>query len=153
MSRPKIAKTTLIFWYSFAINAFIYHGISLNVADFGGNIYINFALAGFVEIPSIVLNIFALRSIGRRTFTAATLLIAAMTNLLIILFPSNEWFNVIIVMLGKLFIFSSFNTIYIHAGEVFPTVLRHTGMGSCSIAARFGSIFAPFIKEFVSRIN
>jgi OCT family organic cation transporter-like MFS transporter 4/5 len=67
---------------------------------------------------------------------------------------SNDYLNsrILLAMIGKLFIFSSFNAIYIHAGEIFPTVLRHTGIGSCSISARIGTILAPFVKEIVSQV-
>lgn len=40
--------------------------------------------------------------------------------------------------------------VYVYSSEVYPTVLRQIGVGSCSVAGRAGSIIAPFIKEFVS---
>ncbi|CAG2162836.1 unnamed protein product [Oppiella nova] len=41
LSHRLMRNYTLIFWFSFAVNAFIYHGISLNVQQIGGNLYVN----------------------------------------------------------------------------------------------------------------
>lgn len=116
--------------------------------------YQNFMFAGAIEIPSIALNLVGLRYTGRKSFTIATILIAAMCYSAIVLlqlwWPVEHWTIVSLSMIGKLFIFSTYNAIYIHAGEVYPTQLRHTGVSSCSIAARAGSTIAPFVKEMVS---
>ena len=145
---------TLILWLSFYMTGFIYHGFNLNVDILGGNVYLNFALAGLIEIPSTVLNLVGMRLTGRKSFTIGTILSAAICYTAIVLFQigwrTDHWSIVALSMLGKMFIFSTYNAIYIHAGEIFPTELRHSGVSSCSIAARFGSTVAPFVKELVS---
>ncbi|CAM1312764.1 Uncharacterised protein g6074 [Pycnogonum litorale] len=50
-------------------------------------------------------------------------------------------------MIGKFCIASAFAMIYVYSAELFPTVLRNTGVGSCSTIARIGSILAPYVKE------
>ena len=47
----------------------------------------------------------------------------------------------------KFCITCTFAIIYVYSAELYPTVLRQSAVGSCSIAGRFGSIIAPFIKE------
>lgn len=39
----------------------------------------------------------------------------------------------------------SFSTVYLYAGELFPTVVRNSGVGLSSTVARLGSMVAPFV--------
>lgn len=39
----------------------------------------------------------------------------------------------------------SFATVYLYAGELFPTVVRNSGVGLSSTVARIGSMLAPFV--------
>lgn len=39
----------------------------------------------------------------------------------------------------------SFATVYLYAGELFPTVVRNSGVGLSSTVARIGSMVAPFV--------
>lgn len=43
----------------------------------------------------------------------------------------------------------TFSTLYIVAGEVFPTIIRNQGVGSCSIFGRIGSMVAPFVVNSI----
>lgn len=52
---------------------------------------------------------------------------------------------VFLEMLGKFGITASFCIVYAVTSELFPTVIRNTAMGLCSMAARIGTITSPFI--------
>ncbi|KAH7641992.1 organic cation transporter protein-like protein [Dermatophagoides farinae] len=154
VTNKKYCMMTLILWFSFFVNGFIYHGFSLNVEIIGGNIFINFALAGLVEIPSVVISLIGMRYIGRKAFIISTIVSAASCYATIAIFrllcddlSENDILLISLSMLGKMFIFATFNAIYIHAGEIFPTKLRQSGVSSCSISARAGSTIAPFVKD------
>ncbi|CAI9731809.1 organic cation transporter protein-like [Octopus vulgaris] len=62
----------------------------------------------------------------------------------------SYWFSLILVVLGKFGISAAFNSVYLLTAEIFPTVVRTNGLGVASMAARFGSIFAPFILQLSS---
>ena len=53
---------------------------------------------------------------------------------------------VVLSMLGKLAITSSYGTVYIFSAELFPTVVRNVGMGAVSMSGRVGGIICPFIN-------
>jgi OCT family organic cation transporter-like MFS transporter 4/5 len=145
---PKLRKYTLIFWYSWIVNALVYYGLSLNMSDFGGNIYITFLLSGLVELPALLLCAIALRYIGRKKLFSFFMLMITVSTLAVI--PSKTTaFKVTFVLLGKFFVSSAWCIMKLHIPEVFPTVIRHIGIGSSSMAGRFGSIAAPFMKNFV----
>ena len=44
---------------------------------------------------------------------------------------------------------ASYANIYIYANELFPTNVRNTGMGICSMIARVGAIFGTFCNDYL----
>jgi len=48
-------------------------------------------------------------------------------------------------VLLKFFASGSYNIIYIYANELFPTRIRNTGMGICSMVARNELVFVYFM--------
>jgi OCT family organic cation transporter-like MFS transporter 4/5 len=145
---PKLRKYTLIFWYSWIVNALVYYGFSFNMSDFGGNFYITFLLSGLVELPSALITALGLKYIGRRNLFSFFMLLITLSTLAVI--PSKTTaFKVTFALLGKFAVSSTWNVMGIHGPEVFPTVIRHTGLGSCSVIGRIGSISAPYMKNLV----
>jgi len=47
---------------------------------------------------------------------------------------------------------ASYAIIYIYANELFPTNVRNTGMGICSMVARIGAIIGTFCNDYLTRI-
>lgn len=47
-------------------------------------------------------------------------------------------------MIGKFAVSVAFAIVYAYTAEVYPTVLRNTALGACSMASRIGSIVAPY---------
>jgi MFS family permease len=43
----------------------------------------------------------------------------------------------------------SYAIIYIYANEIFPTNVRNTGMGICSMIARIGAIIGTFCNDYL----
>ncbi len=148
LKTPKLRKYTLIFWYSWIVNALVYYGFSLNMSDFGGNFYITFLLSALVELPSNLITVFGLRYIGRRKLYSGFMFLIALSTLLYIS-SETTFFKVTSALVGKFAVTSSWCVLYLHVPEVYPTVIRHIGLGSSSSVGRFGSIAAPFMKNFV----
>lgn len=47
-------------------------------------------------------------------------------------------------MIGKFAVTTAYSLVYAFTAEIYPTVLRNTALGACSMASRIGSITAPF---------
>lgn len=56
-----------------------------------------------------------------------------------------SWLAVTLEMLGKFAVTAGSNLMYAYVAEIYPTVLRNTATGSCSILSRAGSTTAPFL--------
>ena len=57
---------------------------------------------------------------------------------------------VVVAMIGKLAVSILFSFAYFWSSEVFPSTLRTTLVGFCSLMARVGSMAAPAIVDLVS---
>ncbi len=131
------------------MNALVYYGFSLNMSDFGGNFYITFLLSGLVELPSKLITVLGLRYIGRRKLYSGFMFLIALSTLSYIPSKEKTTFKLISALVGKFAVTSSWCVLSLHVSEVFPTVIRHIGIGSSSSVGRFGSIAAPFMKNLV----
>ncbi|KFQ24574.1 Solute carrier family 22 member 13, partial [Mesitornis unicolor] len=51
----------------------------------------------------------------------------------------------VLATIGKFTASASFSTSYVYSAELFPTVIRQTGVGLCSMVGRVAGIIAPLI--------
>ncbi|KFQ31523.1 Solute carrier family 22 member 13, partial [Mesitornis unicolor] len=51
----------------------------------------------------------------------------------------------VLAIIGKFTATASYSTSYVYCAELFPTVVRQTGVGLCSMAARVAGILSPLI--------
>ena len=134
--------------YMWICNALVYYTFSYNIGDFGGNFYITFMLSGLVELPSQLLCALFLKFIGRRPLFIIFMVLTTISCLSII-FVESDWLKVSLALTGKFGVTSSWNILSIYAPEMYPTVLRHIGLGSNSVVGRIGSTSAPFMRNLV----
>jgi len=149
---PNLRWRTLNFYYNWFVNSFVYYGLSLNSGNLGGDLFVNIFIGGAVEIPAYTLSIFVLLKSGRRIALCSSMVVGGIACLCTMFFTKGyytlDWPIVTFAMIGKFCISASFAIVYVYSAEVFPTVLRTTGVGSSSMCARFGSISAPYIAIY-----
>jgi uncharacterized membrane protein len=58
--------------------------------------------------------------------------------------------KLIVFLAGKFAITIAFTVVYVFTAELFPTELRHSMLGTCSMVGRIGSIIAPQTPLLVS---
>ncbi|CAG2100135.1 unnamed protein product [Medioppia subpectinata] len=150
LKKHNIRKCTLIIWYSWVVNALIYYGLSFNMGDFGGNFYVTFVLSGLMELPAQLLTLLLLRYIGRRKLYAIFMIITGASCVAVIAADQSSWLRVLLALVGKYGISSSWNVIQIHGSEIYPTVVRNIAVGVASVVGRVGSISAPFMGNLAS---
>ncbi|CAB0035149.1 unnamed protein product [Trichogramma brassicae] len=144
---PKILTRLLICSFCWLTNTFVYYGLSLNSTEFGqGDKYINFILVVAIEIPGNIFVYPLLNSIGRKATLCGAFVFSGVFCLLIQFVPSYgmwHWVALALYVCGKGCITMAFSTSYVYTTELFPTTLRHSLLGICSMTGRVGSILAP----------
>lgn len=123
-----------------------YYALVLNTSNLHGDPFINCFLSAVVEVPAYMITLLLLQYCSRHFCQSSTLFLGGTMILCVHLLPINlPIVPVILEILGKFGMTSAFCVVYAITSELFPTVIRNTAMGCCSMAARIGTIIAPFI--------
>uniref|UniRef100_A0A673BR48 Solute carrier family 22 member 6 n=1 Tax=Sphaeramia orbicularis TaxID=375764 RepID=A0A673BR48_9TELE len=110
------------------------------------SIYVMQLIFGAVDIPAKLLALGMLSFLGRRITQATCLFLSAVIIFANIFVPTEmQTLRTTLACLGKASTSSSFTTVYLYTGELYPTVIRQTGMGFVSTMARVGSMAAPAV--------
>lgn len=137
-----ISITLWLVWNTLTI---AYLGLSLNTSNLHGNAYFNCFLSALVEMPAYTLSWVMFRWCSRRLSLFSTLFMGGLFLLIIQLIPADlVYLAITLEMIGKFAVTTAFAIVYAYSAEVYPTVLRNTAVGTCSMASRIGSITAPF---------
>ncbi|XP_019385652.1 PREDICTED: solute carrier family 22 member 13-like isoform X1 [Crocodylus porosus] len=141
-----LRKVTLIMSAAWFVNSLVYYGVSLNVGNFGLDIYLTQLVFGAVEIPARFSCIYLLQWFGRKKSQSGCLLLGGIMCLIITGIPKDlPVVTTTLAVIGKFSIAASFSVSYVYSAELFPTVVRQTGVGLCSMSARLGGIISPLI--------
>ncbi|XP_044858770.1 solute carrier family 22 member 13-like isoform X1 [Mauremys mutica] len=144
--KPRLRKTTLIMCYAWFVNSLVYYGLSLNMGIFGLNIYLMQLVFGAVEIPAYFNCIFLLQWFGRKKCQGCFLVLGGAMCLIITCIPKDLPVVVVtLAVIGKFAIAASLSTSYVYGAELFPTVLRQTGVGVCSMSSSVGGSISPLV--------
>ncbi|XP_034539856.1 solute carrier family 22 member 6-A [Notolabrus celidotus] len=139
----RISICLVAVWFS---TSFAYYGLAMDLQKFGVSIYLMQIIFGFVDFPAKLLALGMLSYLGRRVSQAACLFLSALIIFANIFVPSDmQTLRTTLACLGKGFTSASFTTVYLYTGELYPTVIRQTGMGFVSTMARIGSMAAPAV--------
>ncbi|XP_034664739.1 organic cation transporter-like protein [Drosophila subobscura] len=143
---PNLRRKTLLIFLDWLVTSSVYYGLSWNTNTLGGNVLLNYAISGAVEIPAYIFLLLTLNRWGRRSILCGSLVVAGISLSLTGVIPQHM--HVLIVtcaMLGKLAITASYGTVYIFSAEQFPTVVRNVALGAASMVARIGGMLTPFL--------
>ncbi|KAH8332469.1 hypothetical protein KR074_003805, partial [Drosophila pseudoananassae] len=142
----RISICFLCIWFTMNL---VYYGIILNMSSFGGNVYLNSALAGLVEIPAIALAMYIITKVGKKWLFCATLICAGVACCCAAITEGRAdllWLKITFLMMGK-FTISAGNTIMpVYTAELYPTPIRNVGVGACNLAAGLALILTPYLS-------
>jgi len=177
---PNMRIKSLSIFFNWIVCGMGLFGMSQYIGQVGGDIFINFAISGAIQIPGNLVAWWAMTKLGRRITLICSNSIAGVACLFLIIscgkkifliFSLNiiktilykinayihifilidmAWLRMVLACFGIVGMSVSFTTVYLFSGELFPTVVRNIGVGTSSMCARLGSILAPFVVSLVN---
>ncbi|KAF7666720.1 hypothetical protein LDENG_00094790 [Lucifuga dentata] len=143
-----VRATTLIFCLVWFTLTACYIGVSLNSAQLHPNPYIGCFISAAIEVPAYVSSWLAMKYFSRRLSLSSIMLLGGVSLYILQLVPQSLLELLIVLeMLGKYGITAGSAMIYVYTAEVYPTGIRNTAIGICSMVSRVGSCIAPFFLE------
>ncbi|XP_017073239.1 organic cation transporter protein [Drosophila eugracilis] len=145
---PYLRLKTICMANNWLVVCMVYYGTAQYVTRLGGNIFISNLIAASVGIPGTCLCVPMTKYLGRKK----TLLLSngcSAVGLILLACLSHMGDNVMVgcASIGLFGASITFPNVYLYGGELFPTVVRSSGVGLCSMIGRVGSIVAPMICD------
>nr|KAG5711036.1 hypothetical protein BaRGS_013770 [Batillaria attramentaria] len=147
---PILVFRFVVLCYNWFVISMAFYGLGLNVGSLGGSVHLNLFLTGVNEVVANVLCICLLDRLGRRLVNSGLMLLSGISCTLTI-FPlmyapqSLQWITTVLAMFGRMCVAGAFATIFIYSSELYPTVIRNSGIGASSFCARVGSVISAYI--------
>lgn len=157
-SNIQLLKNTISVFLLLFVAEVVYFSLTLNVADLGGSMHLNYIISGFSELVSIALCGLMLAYFSRRMCLSVLLLLSTLSYLLMALTNMLQDSFSMSVILGvnafaKITAIGNLMVIILVSQEVFPTVIRQFGTSLCITVGKAGSAVAPFTHELGQSIG
>ena len=111
----------------------IFYGLSFQASSMGSNTYLTLGAISAADIPANIIVTLVMQFFGRKKILFVFSLLAGLSCLSTILIPHSSPLFTIVAIFGKSNISASYTLMYIHSAEIFPTVVRSTGIGLCQM--------------------
>ncbi|XP_067667774.1 organic cation transporter protein-like [Haliotis asinina] len=140
-----------IYIYVWFVVGFSYYTLYLTESALAEDPYLNFTVNVLSELPAAIILLFSVDSIGRKktTFLFLGLAVVFLTlSTIVRLFAGTDATSVLLPLfgfVGKLGVSGTYYTLFLYVEETFPTTYRLIGFGTAGMAAKLGSLGAPFI--------
>uniref|UniRef100_S4RG26 Solute carrier family 22 member 6, like n=1 Tax=Petromyzon marinus TaxID=7757 RepID=S4RG26_PETMA len=144
---PALRRRTLVMSLVWCDDVFCwYAGFVVIVTRTCAHTFLLQVIYGAIDYPAKVVGLVVLSLLGRRATQAGSLAVASIASFCLLAIPAESGTaRTCLAVLGKGALSCSFNCAYLYTGEIFPTVIRQSGLGLCSTMARVGGMLAPLV--------
>nr|KAG5698235.1 hypothetical protein BaRGS_024042 [Batillaria attramentaria] len=148
-SRELIKRTFIVLVNMFVL-VLLYYGLTLNITNLSGDIFVNFAINVALETVAYVTTYLVVDRLGRKPVYSGSLILAGalcVTSALPVMLSAPGSVVTVLSSLGRFFVCISFALIYLYGAELFPTVVRSSAMSFGVTFSRIGNMIAPYIAD------
>ncbi|KAG8564121.1 hypothetical protein GDO81_016331 [Engystomops pustulosus] len=140
----RISFAVSLVWFS---TSFAYYGLAMDLQKFGVSIYLIQVIFGSVDFPAKLISTTSMIYIGRRVTQFFALILGGLAIIANIFVPNElQILRTSLAVFGKGCLAASFSCVFLYTTELYPTVIRQSGLGLGSTMARIGGIVAPLVK-------
>lgn len=130
---PNMRGKTIYICFNWLVCGMCFFGVAQYIGESHGNIFQNVMVSAAFELPGTILCIFTMKKLGRKWTLIASNTVTGICMLLIAFIPSIQ---VVLASIALVGMSVSFPTVYLYAGELFPTVVRNIGVGTGEISIK-----------------
>uniref|UniRef100_A0A8C4X836 Solute carrier family 22 member 6 n=1 Tax=Erpetoichthys calabaricus TaxID=27687 RepID=A0A8C4X836_ERPCA len=143
---PVMRKITVSLMFIWCATSFSYFGLIMDLQKFTLSVYLVQLIFALIEIPCKTVSSLMMMFLGRR-FTQKSVLMVPGCLVLVNTFLPNELQTVrtTLAVIAKGLFASCFKCVYMYTSELYPTIIRQTGIGFASTLASVGSMTAPLV--------
>jgi len=105
------------------------------------------------EFPGIMLTIVTIEYLGRKKTMALEFILLTIGLCFLFNCQSNRLLVTFIMFFVRGLASGVFQAAYVYTPEVYPTVLRSIGVGSCSGMARLGAALTPYVAQVLMKTS
>lgn len=143
-----LRNVTLMLYIVWIFSVFALYGVTFSLESVGGSIQLYLVITGLIQYLGILFIYKGLKAFGRKKPLVTFMVIGGLCCLITICIPGNMLtIRTIIAAIGNISNIMGLNVLYMFSSEIYPTVVRNIGLGSCVMIARIGGIIAPFTNE------
>ncbi|XP_075239117.1 solute carrier family 22 member 15-like [Convolutriloba macropyga] len=141
-----LASRVLILAFCIAVISAVYFGISIGGSIIPGNLYVNTAFGGILEVPAMIFAYFVSVRLGRKKVFVGSLIFTGIScaSITITAGWGCQLGSQILALFGKICISISFGIAFLYAAEIIPTCVRATGISFCTLVSRIATIVTPY---------
>ena len=136
--------------FNWGFVALVYYGAGMSSTLLGGDIFVNFTLVAVVEVAANIAILFFINNWGRKATLMFGFLLSGVGCFTLGFLPSTDGTAALIMLLlGKFGASFAFTACYVFTNELFPTPIRNSAVGTCSMFSRLFSMTAPYISQYL----
>ncbi|CAH1134400.1 unnamed protein product [Ceutorhynchus assimilis] len=144
-----LIRRTYLLCINWSLAGISFYAFIQHIGHVSNNLFFTVAVGGFISLPGTIICVFLVSNYGRRMTISYSYLLTATCSLLILAFPKGvyvfDWPRVILAGIGIIGLSISIPAMYLFTGELYPTVMRNSGVGLAMMFSRLGSMIAPIL--------
>jgi len=151
MFRSSQIVITISLFICWPVISLLYYGLTLSAdkIKMTDNVYFSYILTSLIEIPAYIILPFVIDKWGRKPLFFLCQFVPGICCITAAFLVSGTPFFTVLVSAAKFGASAAANIKYMYATQLFPTSMRGSAVGTCSMMARVGGMLSIIIGKYL----